>query len=108
MASFRTGAADYVALIVGTDVVVADPIHGIVEFRWSAGPSPLRRISVMPSHGRILLATISLDGTVGIWTPQGEHVAGACLPGEGAAIAPAAHHTVVAGYVNGWAVLTLP
>ena len=108
MASFRTGAADYVALIVGTDVVVADPIHGIVEFRWSAGPSPLRRISVMPSHGRILLATISLDGTVGIWTPQGEHVAGAWLPGEGAAIAPAAHHTVVAGYVNGWSVLTLP
>ncbi len=108
MTSFTTGAADYVALIVGTDVVVADPIHATIEFRWSAGPSPLRRISVMPSQGRILLATISQDGTVGIWTPQGELVAGARLPGDGAAIAPAAHHTVVAGYVNGWAVLSLP
>ena len=108
MASIRTAAADYVALIVGTDVVIVDPIHGNIEFRWSAGSSPLRRISLMPSHGRILLATISQDGTVCIWTPQGELVAGALLPGEGAAIAPAAHHAVVAGYVNGWAVLTLP
>lgn len=108
MTSIHTAAADYVGLIVGTDVVIVDPIHGTIEFRWSAGTSPLRRISLMPSHGRILLATISQDGTVGVWTPHGELIAGAWLPGEGAAIAPAAHHTVVAGYVNGWAVLTLP
>ncbi len=107
MVSFRGAQGACVAVIVDTDVVVVDPARGTVETRWTTGSSPLRRISLMPSSRGALLATVSHDGAVNVWTPSGSRVAMIGLPGEGTALAPAANHAIVAGYVGGWAVLTL-